>query len=81
MSKLTLLELVALQRDIPEQDLREGDVGTVVEVLNSAAVIVEFMEASGHTRAVLTLPVSDVRRVEPHEMLAVRGGKTVSGKP
>ena len=81
MSKLTPLELVALQRDIPEQDLREGDVGTVVEVFDGPAVIVEFMEASGHTRAVLTLPVSDVRRVEPHEMLAVRGGKTVSGKP
>lgn len=72
MSKFKLLQLVALQRDVLEHDLRAGDVGTVVELLDSAAVIVEFMEAYGNTRAVLTLPVEDVREIQPNEMLAAR---------
>ncbi len=72
MSNFATFELVALLRDLPERELRKGDIGTVVEVLNGPAVVVEFVEASGDTRAVLTVEEPDLRKVEPHEMLAVR---------
>lgn len=75
MTKLKLFDLVALQHDIPEHHLRAGDVGTVVELLAGNGVVVEFVEASGDTRAVTTLSVSDVREVGPHEMLAARSGE------
>lgn len=72
MSTFATFELVALLRDLPERELREGDIGTVVEVLNGPAVVVEFLEAPGDTRAVLTVEEPYLRKVEPHEMLAVR---------
>jgi Domain of unknown function (DUF4926) len=72
MSTFELFDLVALQRDVADKNLRVGDVGTVVELLNGPAVVVEFVEASGDTRAVMTLEEADLQKVEPNEMLAVR---------
>ena len=72
MSTLELFDLVALQRDVAEKNLRAGDIGTVVEVLNGPAVVVEFVEASGETRAVMTVEEAHLRKVEPNEMLTVR---------
>jgi hypothetical protein len=66
------LEPVALTRDLAEHGLREGDVGTVVEVYDAENVEVEFVEASGRTRALLTLSSRDVRKLAPDEMLSVR---------
>jgi len=72
MSTFELFDLVALQRDVHEKKLRAGDVGTVVEVLDGPAVVVEFVEASGDTRAVMTVEEADLMKVEPDEILAVR---------
>ena len=72
MSSFELFDLVALQRDVEEKNLRAGDVGTVVELLNGPVVVVEFVEASGDTRAVMTVEEADLIKVEPNEMLAVR---------
>jgi hypothetical protein len=46
--------------------------GAVVETHDPDGLEVEFVEASGHTRALLTLKLNDVRKVRPHEMVAVR---------
>ena len=70
--KFDLFERVVLNRDLPEHELSADDVGTVVEVLNGPAVVVEFVEASGDTRAVMTVEEAHLRKVEPNEMLAVR---------
>lgn len=72
MNKFDLLELVALKRDLPEHGLRAGDVGTVVEVYDAEGLEVEFIEATGDTRALLTLSTADVRKVKAGEMLATR---------
>ena len=45
-------EVVALLKDMPEQGLRRGDVGTVIEVFTAnayhpAGFIVEFVDAKG----------------------------------
>ena len=52
--------------------LCKGDLGTVVEVYEPDGLEVEFMTASGETRAVLTLSVDDVRQATSSDMLAVR---------
>lgn len=67
-----LLEVVALTRDLPEHELRAGDVGTIIEVYTPTDFEIEFVEASGYTRALLTLSSADVRHVTADEMLAVR---------
>lgn len=73
MNEFELLQVVALRRDLPEHGLQTGDVGTIVEIVgNGAILIVEFMEASGHTRALLDLPPDDIRPVVAGEMLTVR---------
>jgi hypothetical protein len=72
MSTFELLELVALSDDKPDHGLCAGDIGTVVEVYDGGGLEVEFVEASGETRAVLTLSPSDVRKLQSGDMLAVR---------
>ncbi|MBE9047268.1 DUF4926 domain-containing protein [Pleurocapsales cyanobacterium LEGE 10410] len=47
---IELFDVVALKVDLPEQNLWQGQVGTVVEVLaNGAAFEVEFSDKQGRT--------------------------------
>ncbi len=66
------LDPAVLARDLPDHELRAGDLGTVVHVYPKGGVEVEFMTAAGDTVAVVTLPIDDVRPPHKHEMLAVR---------
>ena len=70
--KFALLDTVVLNRDLPEHGLRAGDLGAVVELYREDAVEVEFVQASGHTKALVTLPPSDLRSVAQTDILAVR---------
>lgn len=70
--KFSVLECVVLGRDLPEHGLRKGDLGTVVETYEADGLEVEFVAASGDTRAVLTLAAEDVRKVSAADMLAAR---------
>lgn len=54
------LDLVAVLRAPPGDSVEVGDVGTVVELLPPDAVEVEFLAHDGRTRALETLPASDV---------------------
>jgi hypothetical protein len=67
------LDIVVLTRDVPEQKLRMGDLGTVVLVhRNGAAFEVEFVTLSGQTLAVVTLPADAVRAASGHEIAHAR---------
>jgi len=66
------LETVVLNRDLPEQGLRRGDLGAVVQVYGADAVEVEFVTASGRTQALVTLDIGDVRSVSDEDLLSVR---------
>lgn len=66
-----LLDVVVLRRDIPESGLCQGDVGTVVETY-PGAVDVEFVEAAGHTQALVTLHEADLRLVRDGDLPSVR---------
>jgi hypothetical protein len=68
----TTLDTVVLNRDLPEHGLRAGDLGAVVEVYATGAIEVEFVRASGHTKALVTLEAGDLRSVSDGDILAVR---------
>ncbi len=53
---IQLLDVVALTDDLPERGLRQGQVGTVVEVLGPGVFEVEFSDDLGRRYASLALP-------------------------
>ncbi len=70
--KFALLETVVLNRDLPEHGLRAGDLGAVVEVYGAGGIEVEFVQAAGQTKALITLRPGDLRSVAHGDVLAVR---------
>jgi hypothetical protein len=70
--RLKELDTVVLTRDLPDHGLKTGDLGAVVHVNSPASIEVEFVTATGGTQAVVTLDTDQVRRVGPHDLLAVR---------
>jgi hypothetical protein len=66
------LDTVVLVRDVPDHGLRAGDLGAVVEVYPSGGLEVEFVTASGHTTALVTLKTVDVRPIADTDLVSVR---------
>ena len=66
------LDVVVLNRDLPADGLRRGDLGAVVEIYAPDAIGVEFVAASGRTRALVTLQPSDLREVGDDDLVTVR---------
>ena len=70
--KYKTLDVVVLDKELPELGLRRGDLGTVVHIYEPDAVEVEFVTASGRTEALATLSTKDVRPVDDTDLIAVR---------
>jgi Domain of unknown function (DUF4926) len=51
-----LLSPVALLRDLPDQGLVRGQVGTIVESLDEATSLVEFSDDRGESYAIVPCP-------------------------
>jgi hypothetical protein len=67
------LERVVLTTDLPEHNLRSGDLGTVVLVHGGGAGYeVEFVTLDGETVSVVTLGREQVRAVRHGEIAHVR---------
>ncbi|MCI0507210.1 MAG: DUF4926 domain-containing protein [Gammaproteobacteria bacterium] len=69
---IKLLDTVVLDKDIPEHNLKKGDLGAVVELYEPDGLEVEFVLGSGKTKALLTLKTSDVRSMSETDILSVR---------
>ncbi|HEY3245899.1 MAG TPA: DUF4926 domain-containing protein [Phycisphaerae bacterium] len=71
-----LFQDVILIADVPEQGLRAGDVGTVVERHTAPGLeegySVEFFDMTGRTVAVVTVPASQLRAPTPADRPSVR---------
>jgi len=68
---------VVLTRDFPDDGLRAGDVGVIVEHYPARAGVpegyeIEFFAASGRTVAVMSVPATAVREATGGEVLSVR---------
>lgn len=61
------LDTVALTHDIPEQSLKQGDLGAIVHCYtDDAAFEVEFVDLDGDTTALLTLTQADIQPIDPN---------------
>jgi hypothetical protein len=63
---VTLLDVVELVVDLPEEGLAAGAIGTIVdEYPDPAGFEVEFVDADGRTRALTVLRPDQVRPIAP----------------
>jgi hypothetical protein len=72
-----LFQEVALGRDLPEPNLRAGDLCTIVEFVvdptsGENGCVLEVFSAVGKTIAVISVPLSAVEALTANEVLAVR---------
>ncbi|MSU59680.1 MAG: DUF4926 domain-containing protein [Pedosphaera sp.] len=66
-------ERVVLTKNLPEENLEAGDVGTVVHIhKDGAAYEVEFVTLAGETVAVATVEASDLRPISQRDISNVR---------
>lgn len=64
---------VVLLKDVPEEGLKAGDVGTVVHIYRQGeAFEIEFMTLDGGTVAIVTVPPSHVRTVSKRDVTHAR---------
>ena len=71
--KYEVLDVVMLDRDIPDHGLRKGHLGTVVEIYEPDGLEVEF---AGRLAAPITLTVRDVVPVDDdHAAVRIRHGR------
>ncbi|MEE9162592.1 MAG: DUF4926 domain-containing protein [Candidatus Neomarinimicrobiota bacterium] len=70
--KYRLLDTVVLEKDLPADGLKRGDLGAVVQLYKEDGLEVEFVAASGRTEALVTLKAGDVRSVGDTDLIAVR---------
>ena len=63
MAEMELFSVVAVLRDLPEQGLVRGQVGTVVEELAPGVYLVDFCDDEGRTYALATLQSSELIRL------------------
>ncbi len=59
-NKIELLDTVALLEDLPQCNLKRGEVGTVVEILAPDVFEAEFSDDEGQTYAMFALRESQV---------------------
>ena len=74
---LELYQEVALTRDLPEYELRAGDIATLVDFVahpNSGeeGCLLEVFNAVGESLIVIAVPISAVEALRSDEILAVR---------
>jgi hypothetical protein len=58
--KIKLLDVVALNQDLPEHHLQQGQVGTVVELLAPDVFEIEFSDDDGRTYASIALKADEL---------------------
>ena len=63
LSKLNLLDVVALKNDLPQHRLQAGQVGTIVEILAPEVYEVEFSDDDGQTYATQALPAHQLLKL------------------
>jgi hypothetical protein len=56
----SLLDVVALLKELPAQRLARGQVGTIVEQLDDKTLLVEFSDDQGRPYAVVPCPRADL---------------------
>jgi hypothetical protein len=74
---LELYQEVALTRDVPEHQLRAGDIATLIDFVShptggEEGCVLEVFNAVGESIAVVAVPVSAVEALRADKILTVR---------
>lgn len=74
---LKLYQEVALTRDLPEYQLRAGDIAILVDFVSHPSggeegCLLEVFNAVGESLTVIAVPISTVEVLRPDEILTVR---------
>lgn len=74
---MPLYQRVALKRDVPEHNLRRGDVAVLVDYVphpgkGEQGCVLEVFNALGESIAVVAVPEADIEGLRADEVLAVR---------
>jgi hypothetical protein len=74
---LELYQEVALTRDLPEYQLRGGDIATLVDFVSHPSggeegCLLEVFNAVNESLTVIAVPISTVEVLRPDEILTVR---------
>ncbi len=64
IAKLKLLDVVAIKKDLPDNNLMAGQVGTIVEILAPEVYEVDFSDDDGQTYAMLPLHSSQLLKLK-----------------
>jgi len=77
MMKPNLFQEVALAKDVPEANLRRGDMAVVVDYVShpsdgNEGAVLEIFNAIGESISVVTVPVSAIESLRPDQMPMVR---------
>ncbi|BDI14910.1 hypothetical protein ANSO36C_07120 [Nostoc cf. commune SO-36] len=77
MMKLELYQYVALCRDCPEYNLKQGDVAMLIDYVTHPSggedgYILEVFNAAGDSIAIFTVPMSAVAKMPSDAVLAIR---------
>lgn len=72
-----LYQSVALSRDLPEHQLKAGDVATLIDFVphpsgGENGCVLEVFSAAGESIAVTLVPMSDIKTLKNDEVLTVR---------
>ncbi|MEC4815811.1 MAG: DUF4926 domain-containing protein [Scytonema sp. PMC 1069.18] len=72
-----LYQRVALNRDLPEYELKKGDVVTLIDfvphpVNGEEGCVLEVFSATGESIVVVIVPLSDIKQLRKDEVLSVR---------
>jgi hypothetical protein len=74
--RFQLYTQVVLLGDVPEENLKKGDIGTVVEEIQNpsgnSALILEFFDANGQTVSVSIIDEKLLGPLPEHSILQVR---------
>jgi Domain of unknown function (DUF4926) len=74
---LELYQEVTLTRDLPEHDLKAGDIATLIDFIahpsgGEEGCVLEVFNAVGESLAVFAVPLSTIEALRSDEILTVR---------
>ena len=77
MERLELYQYVALSRDVPQYNLKQGAVAMLIDYVTHPSggedgYVLEVFNAVGDSLAVLTVPISAVAKLTSEAVLSVR---------
>jgi hypothetical protein len=75
--KLALYQEIALNRDFLNDNLRQGDIATLIDYVphpetGEEGAILEVFNALGDTVFVVTVPASSINALQPNDVLSIR---------